>query len=312
MKTFTSIKNLLSYTTKIATGESHFTYLLEFYNDSIKTICNINGGSWAFLKTRYSFASVAGQDTYTLPVNIRSVISVSYTSGDSTYPLTPILDENTWENIISTASTSDSPSCYRVIKGLNNIKIQFPDDFSSTNITINVTGRLTHKDLSVDDYTTGTVTATINSAEIVGAGTTFTSAMVGRYIKLPNGLWYLITAFTDTTHITINVNYPNATTSGATYIIGEVSVLPEAYQMAPIYRAMALYKSINDPATPSVAKVWWNLYDGGYEIGDTRVYGGLIGQMIENENKEIDTNYLSPYGAGKELGLMDPPDYFNL
>jgi len=58
------------------------------------------------------------------------------------------------------------------------------------------------------DYVTGTVTTTLNNAAVVGSGTTFTAAMVGRTIKIgaaaaTTANTYVITGFTDGTHITI-------------------------------------------------------------------------------------------------------------
>ena len=67
-------------------------------------------------------------------------------------------------------------------------------------------------------YTTGTVTINDTETTVVGSGTTFTSGMVGRTIFL-NDSYYEITAFTDTTHITISPAYSGTNLSGATYAI---------------------------------------------------------------------------------------------
>lgn len=67
-------------------------------------------------------------------------------------------------------------------------------------------------------YSTGTITATYGSAAIVGVGTTWTSDMVGRSILLGD-YWYEITAFTDTTHITIGSVFIGTNLSGDTYVI---------------------------------------------------------------------------------------------
>jgi len=55
------------------------------------------------------------------------------------------------------------------------------------------------------NYTTGTVTVAATTGVVTGSGTTFTSAMVGKPFKA-NGhtQWYLVTAFTSTTSITIS------------------------------------------------------------------------------------------------------------
>lgn len=72
-------------------------------------------------------------------------------------------------------------------------------------------------------YTTGTVTVTEGSRTVTGSGTTFTSAMVGRYFKLNNQEeTYKIISYTSGTSITIDVPFVETTTSGASYTIFKV------------------------------------------------------------------------------------------
>ena len=71
-------------------------------------------------------------------------------------------------------------------------------------------------------YSDGTVSINVGADEVVGSSTTFTSAMVGRYILL-GGYWYEITAFTDTTHITIGDAFAGTDNlSGATYVLADI------------------------------------------------------------------------------------------
>lgn len=73
---------------------------------------------------------------------------------------------------------------------------------------------------TVDPYTTGTATATQGSATITGVGTTWTAAMVGRYIRIASDYtYYLITAVGGVTSLTIEVAYAPATQSLASYEI---------------------------------------------------------------------------------------------
>lgn len=54
------------------------------------------------------------------------------------------------------------------------------------------------------NYTTGTVTVTTGTGAVVGSGTTFTAAMVGRGFQASGQTsWYQVSAYTDGTHITI-------------------------------------------------------------------------------------------------------------
>ena len=78
------------------------------------------------------------------------------------------------------------------------------------------------------DYTTGTVTVAVTTGVVTGAGTTFTSAMVGRGFKA-NGhsTWYRVVTFTNATTITIEDDLDDVATAytggaiagGATYTI---------------------------------------------------------------------------------------------
>lgn len=78
------------------------------------------------------------------------------------------------------------------------------------------------KIIGSNGYTTGTITINDGDTTVVGSGTAFTAAMVGRSILL-GGSWYSITAFTDTTHITIDP-YAGDNLAGQTYAIADVNV----------------------------------------------------------------------------------------
>jgi len=88
------------------------------------------------------------------------------------------------------------------------------------------------------------------------------------------------------------------TAASAAAVVGEMTPFPEAYDMAPIYRALALYSQINDPLHPNVSAFWWKLYDGGQEAGLSPMVGGLVGQMLENEGESVEGTgaYISPNG----------------
>ncbi len=77
------------------------------------------------------------------------------------------------------------------------------------------------------DYSTGTVTITTGTGAVVGTGTTFTSAMVGRGFKaVGHTKWYRVKTYTDSTHIVIEndsddeaSSYDGGTITGAAYVI---------------------------------------------------------------------------------------------
>ncbi len=71
-----------------------------------------------------------------------------------------------------------------------------------------------------DPYSTGTATATQDSATVAGTDTVWTSSMVGRYIRVgSDDMYYKITAFGSTTSITIEKAYAGDTQTDAEYEI---------------------------------------------------------------------------------------------
>lgn len=93
---------------------------------------------------------------------------------------------------------------------------------SRDGVIIDCNGSYKVQIIGTNAYTAGTISINDGQDEVVGAGTTFTPAMVGQYIYL-NGLWYEITAFTDTTHIDIAIPYAGTNLSGYAYAIATVN-----------------------------------------------------------------------------------------
>lgn len=64
------------------------------------------------------------------------------------------------------------------------------------------------------DYTTGTVTVTVTTGAVVGVGTTFTAAMVGKGFKATGHTkWYRVKTYTDATNIVIEDDLDDETSA---------------------------------------------------------------------------------------------------
>lgn len=74
-------------------------------------------------------------------------------------------------------------------------------------------------------YSTGTITVTNNSTAIVGAGTTFTSAMANAQLQV-GGFTFNINTFTDTTNLIIDKKWQQATAAAQTYTILQGWITP--------------------------------------------------------------------------------------
>ncbi len=101
------------------------------------------------------------------------------------------------------------------------------------------------KDLSFADHTSGTITTLANGASAVtGSDTNFTSAMVGRYLKINSyPVWYRIASYTSATSITLDKKYTGLSiAAGAeTYTIGEMPRTPESTHQIPVWYALMNY-----------------------------------------------------------------------
>lgn len=299
MRSYTTLRNLYgSLTNNIDT--TNLTLGDQLINDSIRTIANIRNGNWWWLEQTKTIKTVASQQSYDVPATCRKIIDLYTKVGDNYYTPMPIEDPNRWKYILaSRLGSSDTTMFYY----RDNTQILLAPTPSTTDNDIIIRYRVGIKDLSVADYTTGTVVSVANGGTaVVGNGTTWTTSMAGRYLRITESdttnkgdqVWYKIASVTNATNLVLDQAYEGVSivAGAATYIIGQMTPIPEAYDIAPVYRATALYWQTNGDLNR--AKGYWMLYDGGYEAGFRDTVGGLIGQMLENETEKTEGAYLSP------------------
>ena len=194
---------------------------------------------------RYTGSTVASQQFYQLPYDYLFMKAVTVTVGGNVHPIFEEESQEMWDIMNVTTQTGDIPTKYflRPGFGIGGVEIGLYTIPSSAGNTITVTYEASDKDLSVDVYTGGNIAVTSGSAAIVGTGTTFTAAMVGRYLKLDSGDggWYKIQSFTSTTAITLENVYEGSTATGQTYKIAEIFAIPEEMQILPVYYALWFY-----------------------------------------------------------------------
>jgi len=308
MKTFTNLRTTTAKFSNVSTNDTVKMSLIDAnINDSIRTICNLQGGKLRFLETTKNMTTVAGQESYQIPNGFRKLIDMYIysgvgTSSDTIYSPEMVFDPTKWKNIKQYRLGSASTPYFTYVENTT-YKIQPIPSVTGNLITLR--GRLKVRDLTIEDYTIGTIVSVSNDGTaIVGSGTTWTQDMVGRYIQITNttaanggdGFWYEIGGWTNATNITLTKPYEGTSISAgsAAYTIGQCSVIPEAYDIAIVYRATALYwQNQNDLVR---AKTYWMLYDGGNEAGYSKEYSGLIGQMLANEGETEEGAYLPPFG----------------
>lgn len=162
---------------------------------------------------------------------------------------------------------------------------------------------------TVAPYETGTVTATNNSKTITGSGTTFTSAMVGRKIRIGSeNSYYRIAAFVSTTEITLEVVYQGTTGSANTY-----SIFKDEYRLPADLDVYKVLRQIeNSLALVGLENSAFDIYQPtpqnegspNFEILagtklDTYTTGTLSGSVSSAVLTGSGTSWLSVEGLGK-------------
>lgn len=293
---YTGGRSLYSRFTNSA-DTTHLTYGDELINDSIQVIQSLT--NWSFLEKAVVVDTVDGQRGYEIPANIIDVVDDVYVDVSGTqYNPIHITDISQWKQILAAETGESDRPQYWYRQGSKILLDPIP---ASNGNDITVVGSKRTGILQNADYTTGTASIDNGSKAVTGSGTTFTAAMVGRFISFTSGdgLLYEIAGYTSATSITLVKPYQGSNVSGSNYKIGEYSVLPPEFQIAPIYRAAALYWTGQDDAR---ADRFWRLYDGGNEIGLRDDYGGVIGRMYNLYGQKNQSPYTSP----SELSWVNP------
>lgn len=248
--------------------------------------------------------------TYTLPVSVSDVDA----SCSQYIPFPP--GEITVEGMFITVGSVNYP--LRIINSimdweqLNAILIQasalpqfyFPrrDDFGIWPIPqTSYTGKLSYhyrdRNLSVADYTTGNVAVTKYGTTIVGTGTTFTSAMVGRWFEITDttiqgqGVPFRVTGYTDTTHLTISPAWNSETATGATFRIGQAPAIPDELHIALSDGATAdFYAGMRKDLTTAALfenRFWTgDANNPSRKEGDSTIAGGIIGGVNRYSDRD--------------------------
>lgn len=191
-----------------------------------------------------SWTDLTEASVYSYPTLDRFIrLTEAYiTIGGTQYPpMIQVFDEGEWQRLRANSSTSDTPT-HLFVRGDT---IEFYPTPATAGNTITFQAELGKKDLSQDDYTTGTITTLANGGvAVVGSGTAWTSAMIGRYLKVgAYPVWYKVSGVTDTTHLTLSKQYQGIAISAGTetYTIGEMPPIPDTTHMIPVWYALMNY-----------------------------------------------------------------------
>ncbi len=242
-----------------------------------------------------SATTTAGTQYYPYMVGTVGMDSVQIVIGSVTYTLTPIYSQEQWNflNALQIQPTS-LPQFF------------FPrkDDFGIWPIpqdtyTMNFQRFFRDRNLMVEDYETGTATLTADSTTLTGVGTTFTAAMVGRWITITDtsvpgqGYWIRISGFTNTTTMTLSRTWPFATATSKTFRICETPELPEgAHAILPMGTASDFYAGMRNDVENSKRfdNAFWtgSMSNISRNMDDKNINGGLIGLYRKFKDRDRD------------------------
>ncbi len=273
-------------------------------NDSEKRI--ISAKDWPFLWRQYTKTTITGTQAYALPAYTQKPQSVYVTIGSYRYNPIEVTNRQDWDTLNLTSVSSDIPTHYFVYDG--SIEI-FPKPSSSSN-TITFNARRVARDLNIADYSTGTITTVATSGittTVTGSGTSWHTGMIGRYIRITDGdlantlsgdhQWYEIATVPSTTTLTLVRTYGGTAIAGAsaTYVIGQVSLIPEPHNQLPVFEALRIYFTSVDPNAPK-AQLYGRMFEDGYKqmFAD---YGSKTNVVLDDgEDREfINPNLLISY-----------------
>lgn len=314
MKTYSQALAQLYQMAKIDSADTATgSVLMGYYNDSIRTICNIRNGKWPFLLRSMTIPVSANTSSIVLPPGIRKIVSMYVLSSNGIkYPVTPIYNQGDWDMLTSANVSASSTNNYAFMSGRT---LNLYPAIASTAGSLVINYRPTILDLPPEVDATNVLVLINNGSTTLNAQSPFFSqSMIGKWVRIQNygagnygdGQWYQIVGFVSTSQVTLGQPYAGASVNATPATIGWLTIIPDAYDMAPIYRSLALFAQVNDPLHQSVADSWWRLYDGGQEKGLSRDVGGILGQMLENEGASMEASYMNPNAIG-DYDPNDPP-----
>jgi len=240
MLTYTGSRNLYGSLTN-NTSSTNLTLGDTLINQSTRKI--LSGYSWPFLEKTATLKTVDGQNYLDLPQDCEKLYTFYVNIDDQLYQATEVSSKDEFDALGITYECS-YPNYYYIFDR----KIYLWPTPSTSDYDVVITYKQRITDLDTADYTTGTISITTATAVVTGAGTTFTADMVGRYLKTTDRIWYKILSYTDADTITLDRNYIGSTITGASYTIGQVSLIPEDFQILPVYEAVMNYWAMQGEA----------------------------------------------------------------
>jgi hypothetical protein len=184
-------------------------------------------GNFWWQEKEFPMLTVASQQAYQKPVTCDKITSIRVNSGNRDIVLKEIVSAATFDeyNVDGNTVTSDLPIYWHERDG----KILLFPVPSSNNLAMTVLGTQRTRDMSLEDYTTGTIAVVAGDQTVTGTTTSWTSTIKPGAMIFIDGIPYEVLSLTDATHLELVKPYEGTTASGLAYKIGDVPALPEPF-----------------------------------------------------------------------------------
>ena len=239
MKSFTELRTDYGVDTK-NTSAANLTYGTRIFNDWHRRLLAM--ADWPFLHRLRTLNTEASTTFINLPHDVDQVESVFVTVSSTRYNPIPAPSREFWDRLHYSSYTSDIPEYWFIYNGQLGL---WPKPATASNV-ISLNCKIRVIDLNTADYTTGTIDIVTNGDEtFTGSGTTWTSPMAGRWLRITHsdtaasagdGLWYEISSITSGTVFEAVRKYGGTsltTGASASYTIGQMPLLPETFHDLP-------------------------------------------------------------------------------
>lgn len=196
--------------------------------------------------------TVSNQQFYKTPPNYSKLKTITVTIGVLKWTLTEILTRQEWDKLNVFPYYSDIPVNFYVYPGGDKgVQIGIWPIPSTAGNTITYNYKYRIPDLSIADYTTGTVGITTTTTAVTGAGTTWditaNAGLESRWLQISpakgDNLWYQVASVNSTTSLTLYGAYQGITVAGGTYTLGQMPILMEDFHDMLVYKALVFYFS---------------------------------------------------------------------
>jgi hypothetical protein len=213
--------------------------------------------------------AVGGLQFYPTPPNYSKLKTVTISVGNLKWTPGEILTREQWDKMNVFPYYSNIPNNYYIYQ--NQLGIWPIPSTTGNTITYNYKFRI--PDLSIEDYSTGTVAVLNGGTTVTGTSTVWTLTTnlqsESRYIKIAqtkgDNLWYQIQSIDSATSLTLAEPYQGIDVTGGTYVVGQMPILEEDFHDMLYLKPLVTYFS-STVDNPTKAKEFQDQYNMKLEL----------------------------------------------